>query len=119
MPTTQTQRKQPQDRRPKSTTDTAGEQGSAHLTVTIDGITYTSTRPVAKLVTFGIMRRYADNEGLMAIRLIEKAFEDQPDVLDALDEFDQEQIGELGAEMFGLLEEDQGASAGESSRSSS
>lgn len=116
--TTPRKRKQPADRMPKQTArDDSERTRQAHITVTIDGATYTSTLPLTKYVTFGVMRKYGHDEGMMAVKIIEAAFLDQPDALDALDALDQDAFAEIGADLFRTYEQEQGVSVGEASRS--
>lgn len=112
--TTPRKRRQPADRMPKKT---AEEPRRAHITVTIDGHTYTSKEPLTKYVTFGVMRKYGHDEGMMAVKIIEAAFLDQPDALDALDALDQDAFAEIGADLFATYEREQGLTVGEASRS--
>lgn len=119
---TTTARKQPQDRRPKRVDDDQpiGDPGTperAHLEVTIDGETYRSTLPVTEAVSFGLTRLYGDNDLMFCVKLVEALFEDQPRVLDAIDEMRGDDMRAIVRDVFLAIEEEQDASLGESSRS--
>lgn len=114
--------KAPQDRQPKRTRDDApiGEDvtTSAHLEVTIDGETYRSTRPITDVMTVGLVRRLRHDETELTFTVLERLFEDQPEALEAVDGLSITEWAGLADKMMSLVDDDQGASLGESSRSS-
>ena len=114
--------KQPQDRKPKAVKDDTpiGDGGGnrAHMTLTVDDVTYTSTEPISDAVTMGMMRRWKDDQMRLTIEVVEKLFNDQPKALDALDTLTLHQFEAMGQQIFGAPEDEGNASMGESGRSS-
>lgn len=111
--------KQPQDRKPKNRDDTPVGEGAArkaHMTVTLDGVTYTSTEAIADVVTFGMRRRWKDDPERLIIEVIEMLFADQPEAIAALDVLTLAQMETIEGEIFGGGEVVDGTTVGESGR---
>lgn len=124
-----TARKQPADRLPpKRVRDDqpiggrdTNEGYRVHLEVTIDGDTYRSTDPLTEIVTAGMIRKNRTDDMGFFFALMERAFADQTEVIEAFDEMPGHELGPFAetvmAEVQHLVEGEQEVDLGESERS--